>query len=103
MSLNDEIQPISEETANELFNAIKRANEMAIIQNEQMQILMNRVNKHCIFVAQTKSLNCVYLLFIYENKLEKATFITRWYWKKKINKTEKRLEELEEYLEELKK
>ena len=38
------------------------------------------------------------MIFIYKNKLEKATFITRWYWQKKLAKTEKRLDELEEYL-----
>lgn len=103
MSLNDEIQPISDEALQGLIDALANLSVEATDCADAAEKLTQSVKKSYMLMAENVALSCVYSLFIYENKLEKATFITRWYWKKKITKTEKRLEELEKYLEELKK
>ena len=103
MSLNDKIDPMPEQTANELFEVIKKAHNIANESNEKMDLLVNSVKKYCILRIQEYALNCVYLTFIYTEKMNKATFITRWYWKKKLNKAEVKLEKIEKYLQELKK
>ena len=98
MSLNDNIEPISEQTANELFDVIKRAHHIAEESNNIVPLFVNSVKIYNELRARQYALHYSYLVFIYSEKMKKATFITRWYWKKKLNKAEIKLNKIEEWL-----
>ena len=98
MSLNDNIEPISEQTANELFDVIKRAHHMAVISNDSINKSIESLRKHYERIALYESLRQTYFIIIYSEKINKAMFLTRWYWKKKLNKAEIKLNKVEEWL-----
>lgn len=83
--LNSEIEPISEETANEFEKVLKDVRDFAKKEDTQ------NFRKHLIFDFILKTLQ---IKLVYESERYTkyccnfgfATFITRWYWKRKMNK-----------------
>ena len=94
---DNEIKRISDETAQELLTAFE---DLSKSLDETMSAMSNAVKTvmaDCIMVATEKT-------YHYAEKYCNATFITKWYWKRRMLKSTRALKEIAEiyqnYLEE---
>ena len=86
---NKDFDTISEETAQGLLDAIEGMNEAL----EGWEDVWQR--NYGVLVNEIK-LKFAEKLILYVNKYAQATFLTRWYWKRKINKFIKGVDVLKE-------
>ena len=77
--LTDEIKPISEEMANQLIKAFEDCNKATAELHE-------KVEEFIVSACQAAAVEMVGRVVKYAEKCVKATFLTRWYWKKKFDK-----------------
>lgn len=75
--LNSPIQPMSSENAEELISAFEKFNESAKHMNEAMISFNHEIRLQMAQQAVEKFLG-------YVEKYTAATFITRWWWKRKV-------------------
>lgn len=92
-TLNSEIVPLSEEAAKQLADAIERANKAQQELNDQLPVWTD-----CIFRMVEDELAAKMLIAV--EHFAKASFLTRWYWKRKVEKSRTALEEAHKVFEE---
>lgn len=94
---DNEIKGISEDTANELITAFEDLSKSLDDTMCSMSKAVKTVMSDCIMVATEKT-------YHYAEKYCNATFITKWYWKRKMKNSTRALKEIAEiyqdYLEE---
>ena len=83
-----DIEGISEETANELISIFKESINTKSCFISNVKIFINTKLTAKQIELQLKLMK----LMIYDNK---ATFLTKWYYKKKIQKTEYQIKSIE--------
>ena len=79
------MKEIIKETAKELEDGIKAAEELAMAFQRTYGVL-----------AQEIKLECAKKIIDYADKYSNATFLTRWYWKRKLRKFVKGIDVLKE-------
>ena len=80
-----EIERITEETARKLEECSRAANEFC----EKFEELCKNATKSLVNV-------CIERMFYYAEKCTNATFITRWYWKRRLVNLVKAIREIED-------
>jgi hypothetical protein len=75
-ALNSEIEPMSQETADALIDAFQKFNENMGVTQETLANFNKVINQEMARQAVDKFLG-------YVEKFTCATFLTRWYWKRK--------------------
>ena len=93
--ITDPIQPVSEQTANELSEQMRKLAETIPFQHEILKdvyatMIKSAYKSMLINSATLRAMSC-----IYEYRLECSFRITRWYWKRKLDKTNEQLEKVE--------
>ena len=86
-SLKDDIKPVAEETAAALAKAFSEAYEATTVVGSDT--IREACKKLAIMAACTR-------ISGYMKKLSDATFLTRWYWLRKISKAEDHMAEMVE-------
>lgn len=86
---NKDFDTISEDTAQGLLDAFQKWNESL----DEFENVWQR--KYGVLVDEVK-LKCAETLMLYVDKYAQATFITRWYWKCKMEKFIKGIDVLKE-------
>ena len=85
METNENVLP--KETINQLTQAFQATNEALLAFDSQMKQAVNSCYKLALITAQSRALT-------YLEKVLKSTWVTRWYWKLKYNKSMKELDAL---------
>lgn len=86
---NKDFDKISEDTAQGLLDAFQKMNESL----DEFENVWQR--NYGVLVDEIK-LKCAEKLMFYTDKYAQATFITRWYWKRKMEKFIKGIDVLKE-------
>ena len=90
--LNDEMELMTEETAQGLIDAFEQFNKEA----ERTRLNLQQFNE---IVAREVVIKFVEQFLHHNNKYTYATILTRWYWKRKVKHDIKGLRELNDLLE----
>lgn len=90
-TLHSEIKPLSKETADALIDAFKNF-------YKSMEMLQDVFEKFNEVVNKELARQCVYKFFLYAEKYANATFITRWYWKRKAIGVAKTVKDVSDFL-----
>lgn len=77
--LTDAITPISEEVANQLIKAFEDCNKATAELHEKVEEII-------VEACRATAVEMVGRAVRYAEKYVKATFLTRWYWDKKVRK-----------------
>ena len=85
-TMNGEIAPLSEEMAQQLADAIEKANNVQQELNDQLPALTDTIFRMVEDELAAKML-------INAKRFVNASFLTRWYWKRKAEKSRVALEE----------
>ena len=94
-TLSSEIEPLSDETAQQLADAIEKSNKIQEELDAQLPTLTDS-----IFAMVESSL--LARLLTNSRRFAKASFLTRWYWKRKVEKLLSAFEETHKAFEEWK-
>lgn len=92
-TLSSEIEPLSEDVAKGLADAIEEANAAQEDFIEQLPGL-------CDGVLRTVETEMAVKTLSYAERFAKASFLTRWYWKRKVEKSRSAFEETHKAFEE---
>ena len=80
------MQEITEETANELIDQFSKANNQMAIAGQEFEKLAENISK---MAMQLLIQNHAYIV----RKFLRSSFLTKWYWKKKMDKSQKSIDE----------
>ena len=86
---NKDYDTITEDTAQDLIDAFQKCNESL----DEFENVWQR--NYGVLVDEIK-LKCAEKLMFYTDKYAQATFVTRWYWKRKMEKFVKGIDVLKE-------
>ena len=86
---NKDFETISKDTAQNLIDAFQKW-------NESLDEFENVWERHYGVLVNEIKLKCSEKLMFYTNKYAQATFLTRWYWKRKMEKFVKGIDVLKE-------
>lgn len=90
-TLNSEIKPLSKETADALIDAFENFNKIMEMSQDVFKKFNEVVNKEL-------ARQCVYKFLTYAEKYANASFITRWYWKRKAIGVAKTVKDVSDFL-----
>lgn len=90
--MKSKITPLSEEVLQSLADTLEKANKVQQEFNEQLPILTDRIFRMVEDEMAAKML-------IAARRFAEASFLTRWYWKRKVEKSQKALEETHKVFE----
>lgn len=85
-TLSSEIEPLSEETAQQLAEAIEDANKATQEFYDLLPEFTDNIFRRVEEEMSVKMLTAA-------ERFAKASFLTRWYWKRKVEKSKAALEE----------
>lgn len=86
-TLSSEIAPLSEDVAQELAESIERANEAYRELTEQLPELTESIFQQVEMAVGEKHLKNV-------ERYVKSSFLSKWYWKRKVDKSKTELENI---------
>lgn len=96
MSLLNQIEQISEKTALDLIWQLERMAktapfDMAVIKNCLLNMYVQTIN------------NLIHTKIKLSMKIYESSFLTRWYWKRKLKEVDTKIVDISEVIDELKK
>ena len=87
-TIEQEIKPMAEETAQALIDAFARCNNATQEFHDRMSKLFALAKQEAVKCFIEKTLT-------YSEKYTQATFLTRWYWLRKMKNLAKAIKEIE--------